>query len=355
MATQPCIDSNPDISGVGVRVSIYVQALVNLAAITMFSADGVISKNEQHIINAGSNNIFITGCAILAAAIVQQRTYGLSVYHTLIILNLGWINGLSGIFSVMINPFDSAIENLKTNDGSKREGVQGAVQRSQSSQKSPSESETPINLLMISAAQLTFLGAVGVWFWAKVESFDKNQSECTPETFLTLFGRDLFVTNQTLRKVSIAVYAIAAAPFINIIALLIAILPPAVILMLILKACFSRFQNKGYNEYRRFTFLAWVISIAFLEIAFVVNTEVMIARSRRMVKEGEADWTFGQVLAMFMIIFPVFEVLKGVYRSFKEGKVNDVPLQLNSRYVLPYLPPLQLADMFPSPPRGANV
>jgi hypothetical protein len=42
MVTQPCINPNPDIAGVGVRVSVYVQALLNLASIVLFAApDGI--------------------------------------------------------------------------------------------------------------------------------------------------------------------------------------------------------------------------------------------------------------------------------------------------------------------------
>lgn len=102
MATLPCIIPNPDIAGVGVRLSVYIQAFLNLVAVAMFSRGGLISQSDYKGLITTSNNLFITGCAILAFSIVQGTTHGLSVYHALIVLNLGWINSLSAIHSLII-------------------------------------------------------------------------------------------------------------------------------------------------------------------------------------------------------------------------------------------------------------
>jgi hypothetical protein len=49
---------------------------------------------------------------------------------------------------------------------------------------------------------------------------------------------------------------------------------------------------------------------ALVVIFFVVDTKLMIRRSVNLVKDGESLWTFGQVLAMIMVVSPLIEVVK---------------------------------------------
>ena len=41
--------------------------------------------------------ILLPGCALLFSAIIQARTFGLSVYHGMVVLNLRWINNTSAL------------------------------------------------------------------------------------------------------------------------------------------------------------------------------------------------------------------------------------------------------------------
>jgi len=41
--------------------------------------------------------ILLPGCALLLSAIIQAKTFGLSVYHGMIVLNLSWINNTSAL------------------------------------------------------------------------------------------------------------------------------------------------------------------------------------------------------------------------------------------------------------------
>jgi hypothetical protein len=61
-----------------------------------------------------------------------------------------------------------------------------------------------------------------------------------------------------------------------------------------------------------------------LELPFIVDMELMISRSSSLVKEGESQWTFGQTFAMLMVVVPVIETVKGVYKSWGDsGVVKD--------------------------------
>jgi hypothetical protein len=57
-----------------------------------------------------------------------------------------------------------------------------------------------------------------------------------------------------------------------------------------------------------------------LEILFVVDTELLIKRSSPWVKGDESQWTFGQILAMSMVILPVIETAKAVHKGWEDER-----------------------------------
>lgn len=86
------IPANPDISGAGVRVAIYVQNLLSFIPAFYALKDGKISVKELQVVEKQSTTILITAFAVLISAMVQAATYGLYSFHTSIILSLSWMN-----------------------------------------------------------------------------------------------------------------------------------------------------------------------------------------------------------------------------------------------------------------------
>jgi hypothetical protein len=87
------IPANPDISGIGVRVAIYAQNFLSFAPAFYALVDGKVDSKELKTIEAQSTTILVTAFAILISTIVQALSpYGLSDFHTSVILNLSWIN-----------------------------------------------------------------------------------------------------------------------------------------------------------------------------------------------------------------------------------------------------------------------
>ncbi|KAJ6550823.1 hypothetical protein DFH09DRAFT_606698 [Mycena vulgaris] len=89
------IEPNPDIAGIGVRVAIYAQALLSIVYPVFFVWDGKISPKESKIMSRISINIALTACALLVSTGIQAATFGISLYHALIILQLSWINSMT--------------------------------------------------------------------------------------------------------------------------------------------------------------------------------------------------------------------------------------------------------------------
>jgi hypothetical protein len=89
----PCIDPNPDITGVGICASIY-----GFPEYQLLCSSWMANVNEADTLEAISSGILLTVCALLVSPFIQVVTFRLRVYCALVVLNLSWINnvGLSG-------------------------------------------------------------------------------------------------------------------------------------------------------------------------------------------------------------------------------------------------------------------
>jgi hypothetical protein len=90
--TESCIQSDPDISGIGVRVAIYVQNLIGFVPAVWALWDGKVTLYELESAETQSTTILITAFAVLISAMVEAKTYGLSNFHANIVLYLSWMN-----------------------------------------------------------------------------------------------------------------------------------------------------------------------------------------------------------------------------------------------------------------------
>jgi hypothetical protein len=87
------IPGNPDIAGIGIRIAIYAQNILSfLPAFFALFNDGRIDLVELKTVEKQSITILITAFAILISLIVQAHFFGLSAFHTSIVLSLSWMN-----------------------------------------------------------------------------------------------------------------------------------------------------------------------------------------------------------------------------------------------------------------------
>jgi hypothetical protein len=87
------IPADPDVSGIGVRIAIYVQNLLSFVpAVWALLNDGHVSEAELESVETQSMTILITAFAILVTAMVEAQRSGLSNYHASVVLSLSWMN-----------------------------------------------------------------------------------------------------------------------------------------------------------------------------------------------------------------------------------------------------------------------
>ncbi|KAG6895173.1 hypothetical protein C0992_002798, partial [Termitomyces sp. T32_za158] len=86
------ISANPDVSGIGVRTAIYAQNLLSFVPAIWILKDGLITPTELDELEQQSTTILITAFAILISTAIQAHSHGISDYHASIVLDLSWMN-----------------------------------------------------------------------------------------------------------------------------------------------------------------------------------------------------------------------------------------------------------------------
>ncbi len=179
--------------------------------------------------------------------------------------------------------------------------------------------------LVIGSFHLSFVAGLGLWFWIKIGRFGSDaQCQLQPPIFASILGRSIPMTDKILRRLSLALYGITAPPGVNVlivatviwgsIDLLLRYLPPAA------------FFLPGY---------LWVAILISINVIIIVDTEVMIVQTRASTTEqggktvpllqaGESQWTFGQTLALFMLLLPLWDIAVSFTREQGQSTREDV-------------------------------
>ncbi|KAK1225413.1 long-chain fatty acid-CoA ligase [Marasmius sp. AFHP31] len=384
------IPGNPDIAGIGVRASVYAQAclaisvsafsllrneqrkeelvdptssgllarfLARMEPYRLFSRAALgkpipdsITSSHIRIVNTFERGIFMVGFAAIISAIIESRTSnGLTPYHSLIILNIGFINSWAGSELVFWSQF------LAQSEGTRRSAFWS----------------------WYSLHSILF-GAFGFYFWARksapVNSYitDPNTGHlCQPLTYLWVFG-PVSVTNPTLKAISLTFYALAFIPGIALIlytlflyAIVFAIMPLIFFLVLLnpVQVLFNSLLSllirillsvaakdvaelvRGYRSRYHSRFLLRIrplnrnprnptiyktenLLVAIFRIIFrgspviytIVSTEYTVQINSANVTARENDWTYGQTLALLTALVAIALQLKEWLTLLKEER-----------------------------------
>ena len=107
------ITANPDISGIGVRTAVYIQAALSLVHAYVAGYDGKVDDYELKSLLTAFTGILLPGCALLLSAIIQAKTFGLSAYHAMIVLFLSWINNTTALTFFLFIAGEEFLEELR--------------------------------------------------------------------------------------------------------------------------------------------------------------------------------------------------------------------------------------------------
>ncbi|KDR80987.1 hypothetical protein GALMADRAFT_241585 [Galerina marginata CBS 339.88] len=281
-----CIESNPDIAGIGVLCAVYAQAILSFVASGLATTDGIITTQERErnsVLPKG--NLFLS-ISITSIALIRHTK--LSVYHSLIVLNFGWI--LEGPLSLTSSSIfvRAAAASFAAARFNASNFAFDAVQQG---------TATSWWMFVSRFLQATF----GIFVWRNITTYGGGLAKCTDRTSLFILGGiwTVPVLNNVIKKFSILVYGVRLLDVM-------ATLPNAIL---------------GWKLQRNSDIQIHVpiaVGRLFLALLFVgvlmVDTATMIKSSKNsnLVSPGESYWGFGQILSALASVYLGIEALKDV-------------------------------------------
>ncbi|KAJ7664536.1 hypothetical protein DFH06DRAFT_1187984 [Mycena polygramma] len=330
----PCIPAEPDISGIGVRAAIYAQNLLSFIPAISALSHGEVALYELDVVKDQSTTILITAFGIFRSAMHKSQL------------------GPQQIKSDLISWFKygkTSIVGAVTLDDAQKHGRDAA----DDSDFGPRSLLTVVfrvkirgMVALLGSLHLSMMSVLGLWLWSKPLSFgtatDANASALSFSSTVIL-GKHVPLASSGLRIWSLLIYAVFLVPALNLIV-------PVVGLLLLMQTCTACHGRRRVNKFdpswrgsllsapgaaaldrraklhskavrnlaRRslWALQAWynpfalpIVAAMLLlfatNIIFIVDTEAAFRRNRDLQTEGESDWTFGQTLAVLLLVLPL--------------------------------------------------
>ncbi|KAF5324030.1 hypothetical protein D9611_008329 [Ephemerocybe angulata] len=391
MSTGDCtIPGNPDIAGIGVRVAIYIQTLLYFIPAFWALVDGKVTQGELDAAETQATTNLVLAFAILISSIVQAQTLGLTNYHASIVLNMSWMNNTNAFIYFLLyiqyksqpgtpNPVpptwrawtrhirDIAVsvipcikrrrrhdsttpEVRQIDEGVNSGGVQDARIGSDDSSRMGAKILVKRFVLLLGSLHLSLMAGLGLWLWSNIRTFGKGQdaaNECAAtHALVTILGSQVPFSSEALRIASFVVYAIFLIPGVNL------LLP--VTLFLGFHSCCRlasppetvppdqirrssrwarrRFYIQNYIGHR-WGMLPPFIGLIFLlavNVVFIVDIELPLKRNAGLQGKDEAEWGFGQILAMLLLFMPLRDLFETILARRIRQRQKDLDLGLKS-------------------------
>jgi hypothetical protein len=184
-------------------------------------------------------------------------------------------------------------------------------------------------VLSLGSLHLTLMAIIGIWFWSSPALFEARQHglidpkvlECTS---MSLLGGHISLSSSPLRIASLVVYAFFAVPGLNL------VVPAALFLAL----HFVYYHFRPRKEKTELSVVPVYISLMFLlavNIVFMVDIETTITLHD---VTDESNWTFGQTLAVLLLVLPLRDVFDFVMRVRRKNRrdrcTKDLKLALEN-------------------------
>ncbi|TEB29278.1 ankyrin [Coprinellus micaceus] len=349
------VPANPDISGIGVRIAIYLQNLLGFIPAVWAVWDWKVTDHELESAETQSTTNLVLAFAILISCIVQAFTLGLTSYHATVVLSLSWMNNTNAfIYFLLYVHYKSqglepqvapqwsswikhiqgqtkALFSLPTISLATTIGAQAAT-HNVASQTGRKDGKGGVKVLFrrialfLGSLHLTLMAGLGIWLWSSPRSFGIADASCAVDSaHLAIVGARVPFGSNALRVVSLAVYSLFILPGFNL------LLPMSAFLGLYLwhharwvkvqsgtsaSAAVGPIRARIARLYRTAVaspVFAVFVGLGFLlvvNIVFVADIELTLRRNQGIQETEEKQWGFGQILAMLLVFLPLRDVVE---------------------------------------------
>ncbi|KAG5335567.1 hypothetical protein C0989_001000 [Termitomyces sp. Mn162] len=350
--------SNPDISGIGVRAAVYIQNFLSFVPAIAALRDGKVTFTELESLEAQSTAILITALAILISTVIQaHRENGIENYHASIVLNLSWMNNTNMFIYFLLYAFRRAhltpqqrededrslddvewaarrphhwwiswirvLGNVSCFCATKQKPNKGLNWDTMCQENRDQDLEAHIEsggrlkqplfwvetkqilmdpVIIIGSLHLTFMATIGIWFWSNPATFGSSDVCSLSKVTTLIMGIEVPLQSEALRIWSILLYSILLTPMLNL------IIPIGFFAILLVFKCKSHTHFIGHHQV-----VMGLGVLGLMEAILLIDTEVTLAKNKHLVEAGETDWTFGQTLAVLVLLVPFRDLLQSVF------------------------------------------
>jgi hypothetical protein len=157
-------------------------------------------------------------------------------------------------------------------------------------------------VLSLGSLHLTLMAVIGIWFWSSPARFGAVQHDLiSPDvlkcTSMSLLGNKVYLTSSPLRVVSLIIYAFFVVPGLNL------LMPAA--LFLALHVVYYQFRPRDDAKPSAVPVYIGLIFLLAVNIVFMADIESTIFNHK---VSSESQWTFGQTLAVLLLVLPLRDV-----------------------------------------------
>jgi len=330
-----CLSLNPDITGVGVRVALYVQILIGW--LVSLRWPGEFAKNAR--------TAYMTAIALIIAAFIQLKTQSLSLLDGIVV----------SLITTMMITF--AISSSPTRSNTKRQLASDDDSISIDPNKSFSRFLTQFCFVAFWAAWCLLMWHDPVHF-----GLDKSEPGCTVNSIVTImvFGREIHATDPRVQRAALALVTIGIIiAFGSLWISLEGLLGPTIRK---LRSAVAHVTARDLNKIQEDSILTFirrslqVLSFGTL-VYLIAATEKTISRND--VIGSSKAWTYGQTIALILLLQQVMDVCSTFLEKRDEEKRNEsfdkhsLPMTPLPATPLPVQPPTPIVPM-PTPQPAAH-
>jgi hypothetical protein len=174
------------------------------------------------------------------------------------------------------------------------------------------------------------MASFGIWLWSDPQAFGQGQNCAFDHASFSILGSAVPFNSEALRRVSLVLYASVLVPGLNL-------LLPALLFLTVyisyhhwldkrcppsltapaaprrpLHAPLSWYERLKRPKRRAAPVFLGLLILLFINIIFIIDIELSIRRNRRFQTGEEAEWAFGQILAILLLVMPLRDVIEGI-------------------------------------------
>ena len=170
-------------------------------------------------------------------------------------------------------------------------------------------------VLVIGSVHLTLMAVLGLWLWANPGKFGSISPPCLMSASVLVIGNNISLASPGLRDWSMLIYGILVAPGFNL------IIPMASIATV--HVIYNPNHSKPPRTQNHIPTIVGLVMLAIINVIFVVDIEVMLHVNKPLQEGGDLDWTFGQTLALLLLLVPIRDTVETFLMRREKRRQNE--------------------------------